>query len=113
MASFEAGDLIKVPFPHTDRSTRQRRPALVISANPLARDHGLLWVLMVTSAENRAWPSDVRVSDHLACGLPVASVVRTAKIATIDMRDAEALGKVMPEVLAAVFDHVRDRLNGG
>ena len=111
MASFEAGDLIKVPFPYTDRSTRQRRPALVVSAGALARDHGLLWVLMVTSAENRAWPSDVAISDHLACGLPVASVVRTAKIATIDLRDAEALGKVTPEVLAAVRDRVGERLS--
>ncbi|MGR4864527.1 type II toxin-antitoxin system PemK/MazF family toxin [Caulobacter sp. LARHSG274] len=113
MASFEAGDLIKVPFPYTDRSTRQRRPALVVAADALARDHGLLWVLMVTSAENRVWPGDVVVDDHLACGLPAASVVRTAKIATIDLRDAEALGKVTPEVLAAVRDRVGERLNGG
>ena len=112
METFKAGDLVKVPFPYTDRSTRQHRPALVVSDSGLARDHGLLWVLMVTSAENRAWPSDVAIVDHLACGLPIPSVVRTAKIATIDSRDAEALGKVTPDVSAAVLARLHDRLIG-
>lgn len=53
---------------------------------------GVLWVLMVTSAENRAWPGDVRIPDHGAAGLPAPSVIRTAKVATIDSRDAEPLG---------------------
>jgi len=42
------------------------------------RRHGLLWVLMITSAENRGWDGDVDVSDLEFSGLPVASVVRTA-----------------------------------
>ena len=53
MPSFKAGDVIKVPFPYTDRSARQRRPALVVSAPSIEGEHGLLWVLMITSAENR------------------------------------------------------------
>ncbi|MFN3400464.1 MAG: type II toxin-antitoxin system PemK/MazF family toxin [Ferrovibrio sp.] len=58
MANFKAGDIVKVPFPYTDRATRQHRPALVVSAPGLEESHGLLWVSMITSAENRAWPSD-------------------------------------------------------
>jgi len=112
MTAFEAGDLVSVPFPYTDRSTRQRRPALIVSDATLLHDHGLLWVLMVTSAENRAWPGDVPVIDGFACGLPIPSVVRTAKIATIDVRDAEPLGKVRPDVLSAVFGRLRERLDG-
>ncbi|MBS0582079.1 MAG: type II toxin-antitoxin system PemK/MazF family toxin [Proteobacteria bacterium] len=94
MRSFESGDVVKVPFPYTDRATRQRRPALVVSAAPLQKNHGLLWVLMITSAENRGWDGDVMVSDLDAAGLPVPSVIRTAKIATIEARDAEALGRI-------------------
>lgn len=94
MPSFEPGDVVKVPFPYTDRATRQRRPALVISGTDLQQTHGLLWVLMITSAENRGWPGDVAVSDLTKAGLPVASVIRTAKIATIEARDAEPLGKI-------------------
>ncbi|MFI4947867.1 MAG: type II toxin-antitoxin system PemK/MazF family toxin [Alphaproteobacteria bacterium] len=92
MPGFEAWDIVKVPFPYTDRPVRQRRPALVIAAGELERAHGLLWLAMITSAANRAWPDDVAVSDLGAAGLPAPSIVRPAKLATIDARDAERLG---------------------
>jgi mRNA interferase MazF len=94
MRTFEPGDVVKVPFPYTDRATRQRRPALVVSAAPLQQNHGLLWVLMITSAENRGWDGDVMVGDLDAAGLPAPSVIRTAKVATIEARDAEPLGRI-------------------
>ena len=53
MPSFSRGDVIKVPFSYTDRSTRHCRPALVVSAGSIEDAHGLLWVVMITSAENR------------------------------------------------------------
>ncbi len=94
MANFSQGDVIKVPFPYTDRPTRQSRPALVVSTGALEDAHGLLWVLMITSAENRGWPGDVPVSNLAAAGLPVPSVIRTAKIATIEASAAAKLGRV-------------------
>lgn len=94
MANFKVGDIVKVPFPYTDRATRQRRPALVVSSAGLEDTHGLLWVVMITSAENRAWPSDVPIDDLTETGLPVRSLIRTAKIATIEARDAEPLGQI-------------------
>jgi len=103
---FCRGDVVKVPFPYTDRATRQRRPALVISAGELQRDHGLLWVLMITSAENRRWPGDLILADLDTAGLPAPSVIRTAKIATIEAADVEPLGSVgeslVTEALARV-----------
>ena len=106
MASFEQGDVIKVPFPYTDRSTRQSRPALVVSTGGMEEAHGLLWVVMITSAENRGWPGDVNVPNLAAAGLPVPSVIRTAKIATIDASDATKLGRIS----AALFRKVVVRL---
>jgi len=47
---------------------------------------------MITSAENRGWPSDVGTSDLRAAGLPAPWIVRPAKIATVDARDAQRLG---------------------
>jgi mRNA interferase MazF len=111
MPSFEPGDVIKVPFPYTDRATRQRRPALVVSVGDLEDEHGLLWVLMITSAENRPWSGDIAVEDVAKAGLPVASVIRTAKIATIDARDAERLGKIGARVRREVFRKVAGTLN--
>ena len=92
MAIFSAWDIVKVPFPYTDRLVRQRRPALVIAAAELEEAHGLLWLAMITSAANRGWAGDVAISDLRQAGLPVASLVRPAKIAAIEARDAERLG---------------------
>ena len=106
MASFRQGDVIKVPFPYTDRSTRQSRPALVVSSSDLEDTHGLLWVLMITSAENRGWPGDVPINNLADAGLPVASVIRTAKIATIEADDATKLGKIPAAVLRQASKHL-------
>ena len=107
MTSFETWDIVKVPFPYTDRPVRQRRPALVIAAGQLAGDYRLLWVVMITSAANRGWTGDVLVSDTSTAGLPIPSIIRPAKIATIDAGDAEPLGKLPVSDRAAVADCLR------
>lgn len=112
MPTYSPGDLIKVPFPYTDRSTRQRRPAFVAASGDLQDRHGLLWVVMVTSAENRPWPDDVPVFDHKLAGLPAPSLVRCAKIATIEARDAEPLGRASALDIALVLTRLRIRLGG-
>lgn len=102
MPTFEQGDVIRVPFPYTNRETQQRRPALVVSQGALANGI-LLWVLMITSAHNRPWPGDVDLSDDPApTGLPSPSVVRTAKIATIESSLAEPIGKISAQALSEV-----------
>ena len=94
MQTFELGDVVKVPFPYTDSATRQWRPALVVSKARLQDLHGLLWVVMITSAENRGWPDDVPVANLKMAGLPVPSLIRSAKLATIDASAASMLGRV-------------------
>jgi mRNA interferase MazF len=103
MPSFEAGQVVRVPFPYTDRPVRQHRPALVVSASPLGPQGDLLWVLMITSAENRQWPDDILIeSDREAAGLPVASLIRPVKIATINAAAASPIGRVSDAVLQEV-----------
>ena len=109
MATFNQGDVVKVPFPYTDRSTRQSRPALVVSLPSLETDHGLLWVVMITSAENRSWPSDVGIDNLASAGLPAASVIRPAKIATIDAKDAQRLGSITEGQLVQVLSQIQNR----
>jgi mRNA interferase MazF len=113
MASFNRGDVIKVPFPYTDRSTRQSRPALVVSSPAIEDAHGLLWVLMITSAENRGWRGDVVVNNLAGAGLPVASVIRTAKIATIEATDAIRLGALSASGLRQVDKQLGSSLGIG
>jgi mRNA interferase MazF len=103
MPGFETGDVVKVPFPYTDARTTARRPALVLaSAGPTENPSLLVWALMITSAENRGWPDDVPVDDLVLAGLPAPSVVRCAKIATLDAARAEPLGRLSPDTLSAV-----------
>jgi mRNA interferase MazF len=54
MPDFEQGQVVRVPFPYTDRERRQHRPALVVSDGPVGENASLLWVAMITSAQNRA-----------------------------------------------------------
>jgi mRNA interferase MazF len=104
MPSFKQGDVIKVPFPYTDRATRRSRPALVVSVGGIETSHQLLWVVMITSAENRGWPGDVTVDNLELAGLPAPSVIRTAKIATIEVSDATKLGKIPAALLKQVIN---------
>ena len=117
MPTFETWNVVKVPFPYADRPVRQRRPALVVACGDLETNHSLLWVLMITSAENRGWPSDVPVADLETAGLPAPSVVRTAKVAVIDARDAELLGSLAAgdrgAVSRQVSHHLADMLKAG
>ena len=106
MASFRQGDVIKVPFPYSDRATRQSRPALVVSVGSIEENHRLLWVVMITSAENRGWPGDVTVNNLEQAGLPAPSVIRTAKIATIEVSDASRLGKISASLLKQVINKI-------
>jgi mRNA interferase MazF len=80
---FDAFDIVVVPFPYADRLAGKRRPALVISNRRLA-PFGLIWVAMITSADNAPWSCDVTIDDLARAGLPAPSVVRTAKIACIE-----------------------------
>ena len=110
MRTFERGDVIKVPFPYPDRATRQSRPAVVVSTAQLQDLHGLLWVVMITSAENRGWPDDVPVADLKLAGLPVPSVICSTKIATIDAADASKLGRVSADQVRQLTRRIRQRL---
>lgn len=107
MPTFRAGDIVRVPFPYTDRDVRQYRPALVVSHKPLGDGGRLCWVMMITSAEHRRWPGDVDMGElHHQAGLKAPSLIRTAKIATVETSRIERLGH-LPE---ALFDQVAREL---
>ena len=83
---------------------------MVVSTAQLQDLHGLLWVVMITSAENRGWPDDVPVANLKLAGLPVPSVIRSAKIATIDAADASKLGRVSAAQVRRVTGQIGQRL---
>ncbi len=111
MPIFRQGDVVRVPFPYTDRTTRQRRPALVVSAGHIGRDGTLLWVAMITSAEHAPWPHDVSLSPSLEqTGLRAPSVVRPSKLATIEASHADRLGDVGRTDLDRVLGMIAEQM---
>jgi len=49
---------------------------------------------MITAAGNEAWPGDVEIKGSRdVTGLPIPSIVRTAKVATVEVKEAAALGR--------------------
>src|SRR5579863_10056753 len=92
MASSEVWHVIRVPFPYTNRPVQQHRPALVVAQYAGVGSPALLWVLMITSASHRRWWGDIDISDLAMAGLAAASIVRSAKVATVETMQAETIG---------------------
>jgi len=80
----DAGDVVTVPFPFTDKVAQKRRPALVLSRNSFNRQgHSLM--TMITSSLRQPWPDDSPIRDLTASGLSKPCVVRL-KLFTLDNR---------------------------
>ena len=94
---FAQGDVLVLPFPYSDRLAEKRRPAVVVSTASLERNHGLVWVAMITSDRGKRLTDDVVITQLAKAGLPSASLVRPTKLATIEparvIRVAGALTK--------------------
>ena len=77
-------DIVKVPFPFTDKQTVKRRPALVISSGDYQMNYNHCILAMITSAIQSSWIDDVIITDILTAGLPVPSKIRL-KIFSLDI----------------------------
>ena len=100
-------DIVVVPFPYSDQLAEKRRPALVVSSNAFNKKHGLLWVVMITSASNAKKSGDILIAANSKTGLPSASLIRPSKIATIEPeRVVRVIGKVDNRVKEMVLDAI-------
>ncbi len=88
--TFDALDVVVVPFPFTDRQAVKRRPALVISSQDFNAAHQQSILAMITSVRSD-WPSDVAIKGWRDAGLNVPCKVRF-KLFTVD--DALIVRKV-------------------
>ncbi|ACI99872.1 type II toxin-antitoxin system PemK/MazF family toxin [Rhodospirillum centenum] len=94
MPTFEPLEVVTVPFPFVERPVLKRRPAVVIS-RPVRQDRlGLIWVVMITSARNEAWPGDIPVADITLAGLSRPSVIRPCKMSVIEPAEIRAIGRL-------------------
>lgn len=84
MTHYKRGDVLVTDFPFVDRGITKRRPVLCIAHITPQKGTTLYWVLMITSTETKGWHGDINIDNYKAVGLPVPSIIRTAKIACID-----------------------------
>lgn len=85
-APLEAWQVVRVPFPFTDRLAVKNRPALVLSSSRyfnLPTGHAVM--AMITSEANAPWSLDCPIQDLAMAGLPAPSKVRF-KLFTLDLR---------------------------
>lgn len=82
------GDVILVPFPFTDLTTTKQRPALIISSTKFNRVYRDVIVVAITSHIEQDVLADTEYrltkSENLAAGLPKPSIIKLAKIVTLD-----------------------------
>lgn len=108
--TYEAGQLVRVPFPFTDRVAIKHRPALVLSdAGAFNTPSGHLVLAMITSARNAPWPMDCPIEDFETAGLPAPSVVR-CKLFTLDARLIRGVLGRLAEADVIRVVQTRDRL---
>lgn len=101
--SFAPFDVVVVPFPYADRLAEKRRPAIVVSAPDMHTRYKLVWLVMVTSADNPRWDCDIDISDLKSAALPAPSRVRPVKIATADVgRIVRKIGRLSAKDAKAV-----------
>ena len=99
-----AGDVVLVRFPFASLDTTKKRPALLLASTALARRAELVTLAMITSqVDGVKLPGDVVLSEWKTAKLLHPSLVRLAKIATLDHHLVERkLGALTDADLASV-----------
>lgn len=109
--TYKRFDVVRVPFPFTDKDASKNRPALVLSDARLFNvpiGHSVM--AMITSEANAPWPLDCIVRNLQAAGLPAPSKVRFklftldhrlvhGKLGQLDTLDAEQVEQALVQLL--------------
>ena len=98
--SYQRGDIVLVPFPFTDLSRQKARPAVVIS--PQSFNKRLQDVILVAISSQIPRTSDEfeliiekDTPEFAPTGLRVSSVIKTAKLVTMN----QSLGKLTDKTM--------------
>lgn len=79
------GEIVLVRFPFSDIAAAKKRPALVLARTIRSQRHRLTTVAMITSQiETLKLDGDVLLKDWKAASLLHPSLLRLAKVATVD-----------------------------
>ncbi len=105
--TYKQFDIVKVPFPFTDKDTVKKRPALILSTSLYNKLHNHFILCMITSAKNSNWPEDLTISNLEKAGLTSPSVIRF-KLFTLDERlILGKLGTILPKERQFITDKLK------
>ncbi len=85
MMTYKKWDIVVTDFPFADNGIIKRRPALICAGPFGVKGLEVYWVLMITSSKLKGWAGDIEIKNFKKVGLPIASVIRSTKIACIDV----------------------------
>jgi mRNA interferase MazF len=108
--TYDQFDVIKVPFPFTDKNSSRQRPAVVISTKDYQINNNHCILAMITSARHSSWIDDIEITDLDLAGLDSPSIIRfklvsleenlvLAKLGKLANRDIEKLSKTLKKYL--------------
>jgi mRNA interferase MazF len=84
------GEVVLVRFPFAELAATKKRPALVLAGTMRSPRNRVVTLAMITSqVEALRLPGDVLLADWKAAGLLHPSLLRMAKVATVDERLVE------------------------
>ncbi len=98
---FRPGDVVLVKFPFSDLESTKKRPALCLASCKLTDKFQILTVAMITSQiESFALEGDYLLGDWKNAGLLHSSLIRLAKVASLDLALVEKkIGTISSEDL--------------
>ncbi|MEA3396469.1 MAG: type II toxin-antitoxin system PemK/MazF family toxin [Chloroflexota bacterium] len=108
------GDIVLIRFPQADLQTGKLRPALVVAIAP--GHHADLLLALISSRTYQAIPQfdeiiDPSDSDYAVTGLKVRSVIRLARLASVEASVINArLGNISSKRLRQIREHLVDWL---
>ena len=99
----KSGDIVLVRFPFTELAAAKKRPALMLARTRRSPRNRLATLAMITSQiEALKLDGDVVLADWKAAGLLHPSLLRLAKIATVDEQLVDkTIGRLLARDLAA------------
>lgn len=106
--TLEAGDLVLVPFPHTDLTGGKQRPSLVLTrASYNAGSPDAVVAFVTSKPQEGPWSVPLVATDLSAGALVKPSWVRVDRLATLDQR---LVRKVAARIGEKRLEEVRERV---